>query len=163
MTKFLILPFAGAFLTLEFAQHIMHGAMGLYRIFSKILTPKPKFIAVLDSEVPANPIPEPIVDPDPDFDFWDESVTIVPSEVVIVVKEIATSTPVSEHGGPHLVTLPAILILGIIILGLIHWPAFRNVVWEMMKVFGRIVRALCYTLPIAIWNSAAFRAFRAGP
>ncbi|MFO0938169.1 MAG: hypothetical protein U0798_16820 [Gemmataceae bacterium] len=167
VTKFLILPFIGAFLTLEFTQHVVHGSIGLYRLLSKILTPKwmlaanPTTVPAETSDATAAPVgieQTPVADPN---GLFDESLNwIDPSEAARVFKEFTTSSASSEHAGPHLVTWPAILILGFFILGLLHWPAFRLAVWEGMKLVGRLLNSLFYTIPVAIWNSRPARAIR---
>jgi hypothetical protein len=159
-TLYLILPFLGAFLTLEFAQHVVHGSMGAYGYVSKILAPK-KFPP---PEHAVTPAPIPVPEPDPEFfDPWDEPVTIDPAGAAEVFKQVVTTTAGGRHGGPHLVTGPAVLVVGLLILGLLHVPAFRRFVWEGAKRLGRAVVWVAYDVPNAIWAWPPFRQFRNHP
>lgn len=161
-TLYLILPFLGAFLTLEFAQHVVHGAISVYGLVSNVLAPQPKPPA--NEALPA-PAPEtsPVVDADDPFDPWDEPVQFNTDHAASVFTQVVTSSAGRDHPGPHFVTWPAVLVLGAILLGLLHWPAFRQFAWEAVKGVGRFLRAICYTLPLAVWNSPFFRRLRNHP
>jgi hypothetical protein len=164
-TLYLILPFLGAFLTLEFAQHVVHGAIGVYGLVSKVLAPK---VNPPTESLPAPvPIPGPVepavIGPDGPLDFFDEPFQINPEEATRVLQQVVTSSAGHDHPGPYFVTWPAVLILGVILLGLLHWPAFRRFAWDLVKILGRLIRAAFYTIPLALWNSPAVRWFRNHP
>lgn len=161
-TLYLILPFLGAFLTLEFAQHVVHGAIGVYGLVSKVLAPKPKPSA---NEPLLDPLPEtsPVADPDDPFDPWDEPVQLDTGQAARVLQQVVTSSAGSDHPGTHFVTWPAVFVLGAILLGLLHWPAFRTLAWQIVKGLGRLFRAVCYSIPLAIWNSPFIRWLRNHP
>jgi hypothetical protein len=166
-TLYLILPFLGAFLALEFTQHVVHGAIGVYGVVSNVLAPKP-------NDVPADrpPEPEPLPRPapveppaeEPDFfDFLNEPVRLDTDQAARVFTQVVTSSAGHDHPGPHFVTWPAIFVLGLFLLGLLHWPAFRTFTWAIVTALGRFLRAMCYTAPLALWNSPFLRRLRNHP
>ena len=165
-TLYLILPFLGAFLTLEFAQHVVHGSMGAYGYVSKILAPNKVLVPepTVAPTPPSDPLPDPDPDPDPDpFDLWDEPVTLNPTEAAEVFKQVVTTTAGGKHGGPRLVTPPAVFVVGILFFGLLHWPAFRRVTWDLTKRLGRAIVWWTYDIPAAAWAWPPFRRFRNHP
>lgn len=211
-TKFLILPFLGAFLTLEFLQHVIHGMVGLRKYFSKVLAPKvnqdpgqsqsannkqPELPLQPDKEPktevnkdlvkepkqpnkdpnaiiePANQNNQPATPESPPmhevvqpqnktnvFDIFNEPVNLNPEEAIKNIKEIATSRAGGESHSFELVSWPSVVILGLLILGVLHIPVFRGILWKLCILFWKLIRSVVYDLPILIWNSRIARAIR---
>jgi hypothetical protein len=53
------------------------------------------------------------------------------------------------------------LILSVFLFGVLHWPAFRSLVWEGLKWTWRGVRGLLYGLPVAVINAPLVQHFLA--
>lgn len=157
VTRFIALPFGGAFLLLEFAQHMVHAAQGAYRFASKLLAPKPLPVVV---EAPAEAPPA-----EPEW-YWDWAINDwMPNfdtvEAATVVKATVTSVP-TEHG-PHLVTWPVVLAVGLFLLALLHVPAFRSRVVDGLAAVWRGFRYLVHDLPLSVWTSEPVRRVRRHP
>ncbi len=155
-SKYVALPFGGAFLTLEFTQHMVHAGHGAYKFASKILAPKP--VPVAAAPMPAPDIPEPVEEPNDDWQI-DDFVQVDRTEAVSVAKEVFTSS----DNGPHLVTWPVLLGLGFFLMALLYWPAFRNLIGRGLKLLWSGIRYLFHDLPLAVWRSEPIRKIRRHP
>jgi hypothetical protein len=149
LSKYVALPFGGAFLALEFVQHMVHAGQGAYRFASKILAPKPAATPTPDSP------------PAMEWEWSDEfndfvQVQIDRSEAVQVAKVVFTSS----HAGPHLVTGPSVVGFGLFLLALLYWPAFRAAVFRAARLVWSVVRFIFHDLPLAAWQSEPVRAVR---
>ncbi len=151
LSQYIALPFGGAFLALEFTQHMVHAGEGLYKFASKVLAPKPA------------PVPVEAAPAQSDDWVWsdevDDFVRIDRVQAVQVAKDVFTSS----DKGPQLVTWPAFLGLGLFLLLLFYWPAFRAIVYRGVKLLGLGVRYLFRDLPLAAWQSGPVRAIRRHP
>jgi hypothetical protein len=153
-TLYLILPLLGSYLLLESVQHVAHAVGKAGAWMQKILAPKPK-------EVVASVEGDPPVDPDiDDFDPFDVQFDVNPKEAVDVFKQAVTGTPAVPHDGVHLVTGPAVVAVAVVLLGIMHWPAFRRQVFAGLRGMWRLVRWIVFDGPKAIWNSPFARHVR---
>jgi hypothetical protein len=168
-TRYLILPFLGAFLLLESLQHVLHALSGLSAWMSKILAPKPRTPpvtatpTVTDMErVPPAPPGNEVVNVD-DFNPFDFQLDFNPTEAATVVTQAVTAAPPDSQHGIHLVTWPAVIGVGFVLMALLHGPAFRSWTFRLTGQLWRLIVAIVYDLPIAIWNAPAIRSLRNHP
>ena len=101
LTRYVALPFGGAFLSLEFLQHIVHGVQGIIRIIAK--------------------------------------------------------TPHGHHAHIHLVSLPSVLIVGMLAIFIVYSRVGRSVAMAIASRIRRIFTVIFVEVPLAIWSSPPVR------
>ncbi len=101
LTRFVAIPFGGAFLGLEFLQHIVHGVQGIIRIIAK--------------------------------------------------------TPHGHRTHLHFVTLPSVLIVGMLFVFVVHSRVGRSIAVALAYRIRRVFATLFVEIPLAIWSSPPVR------
>ena len=131
LALYLLFPFLGAFLTVEFAKFLGHEATKIYGFARRQLPQKePDEKALVDGIVRAS-------------------------------QDAAAAVPNHDHGiALTTETLVAIGVLGLFFLALLHWPAFRVKVWFGLKQLGKAIHWIVVRGPRWIWTSGPVRAIR---
>lgn len=101
LTRFVAIPFGGAFLGLEFLQHIVHGVQGIIRIIAK--------------------------------------------------------TPHGDHVHIHLMTLPSVLIVGLLAIFIAYSRVGRSIAMAIVSRLRHFLTTLFVEIPLAIWSSPPVR------
>jgi hypothetical protein len=117
LTRYVVLPFGGAFVILEGLQHVVEPLAKLV-MRAPAAPPNPDELPPGWQDAPAAEVPEEIKD--------------------------------SAHTGIHLLNWYSFLILGFVLLGLLHVPAFRARVLHGLRTIGRGLKMLCYDLPASV-------------
>jgi hypothetical protein len=113
VTRYLALPFGGAFVVLEGVQHLYHAAVGAAHFF----TGRTAALRAIDA---------------------------------IAGPAAGAYARHTHHGSFTLATWPAVLVLGIFLIGLLNLPRFRRGV-------GRLLRGALIDVPTAIFRSQLVR------
>jgi hypothetical protein len=131
LSKYVLFPFGGAFLTVEFAKYLAHEVGKLYDFIHGLL-PRPAG-------------EEPVLE--------------------ALVGGTAEAVPVAEEAAHHGVTLTPESVavtaaLGVLVLGLLYWPAFRSAVLAGLLAAWAGLRFAVVDLPLAVWRSPPVRVLR---
>jgi hypothetical protein len=146
LSKYILFPFGGAFLIVEFIKYLAYEAGRVYA-WARDLVPAPvDEPAVLDVLVGGT-------GPDIADGEADEAVAA------------AAPPAIPEHTDHHGIeltpeTVAVTVALGFLFLGLLYWPAFRAAVWHGVKQTWSALRFAVVTLPLAVWRSPLVRALR---
>jgi hypothetical protein len=131
LSRYVLFPFGGAFLTVEFARYLAYE-VGKFTRYVQSLLPRPA-----DEE----PVLEAIVG---------ETAEAVPA-----------AAEAAHHGvllTPESVAVT--VALGLLFLGLLYWPAFRAAVLAGLSTAWEGLRFAVVGLPVAVWRSSPVRALR---
>lgn len=131
LSKYVLFPFGGAFLTVEFATYLAHEVGKFYHLVHGLL-PRP------EGE-------EPVL----------EALVGGSAEAISVPDETA------HHGvALTLESIGVTVVLGFLFLGLLYWPAFRSAVLAGLSAAWAGLRFAVVDLPVAVWRSPPVRVLR---
>ena len=131
LSKYVLFPFGGAFLTVEFAKYLAYEVGKLYGYVHSLL-PRPA------GEEP-----------------------VLEALVGGTVEAVPTTEEAAHHGvalTPESVAV--MLALGVLFLALLYWPAFRSAVQAGVSMAWSGLRFAVVDLPLAVWRSRPVRALR---
>ncbi len=128
---YLAAPFGGAFMLLEFLQHMSHSFLKIFGLLASFLT--------LSRPIKIDE-PSPLAE---DSDIGDYAL-----ELIADTQDTAT-TLFTATAEPHieLVSLPSVLIFGCFLLGLLHSPLFRRWVGRGLRFIFQVLRFLLISGP----------------
>ena len=131
LSKYVLFPFGGAFLTVEFAKYLAYEVGKLYGYISSLL-PRPEgeepvLEALVGGTADAVPTPD---------EAAHHGVALTPESVAVTVA------------------------LGVLFLALLYWPAFRSAVLAGLSAAWTGLRFVVVGLPVAVWRSPPVRALR---
>jgi hypothetical protein len=126
---YLVLPFGGAFMLLTFAEHLIEPLSHL--IHPPIHTSRPVGLASVTGLL----------------------ATPGPSGPLLA----ATTVQLMYPHRIHLVQEWSVLGLGLFLLGMLHWTALRHRVLDLLRLLGRGLYALFFTLPAWLMDLAVVR------
>ncbi|HET6575565.1 MAG TPA: hypothetical protein VFG68_18330 [Fimbriiglobus sp.] len=131
LSKYVLFPFGGAFLAVEFARYLAYEFGKLTGHVHSLLPRPPDEEPVLEALVggTAEAIPAPV-------EAAHHGVVLTPESVAVTV------------------------VLGFLFLGLLYWPAFRAAVHAGLSAAWAGLRFAVVTLPLAAWRSPPVRALR---
>jgi hypothetical protein len=184
-TLFLAIPFLGSFLTLTFAEHVWHKIDGLFGSPASSAPPRPEPTAPA-ATTPGTPTPPPrLITPDEVFvddegeiwwepaeperqpfdtgnvfvgDWFRQAPAPALAQAVIAIPSQPTSHP---HEEPTFLTDRAtILGFGVFLLLVLHVPPVRRLVGVVLRHLWRILRAVLWDGPLALWRSNFIRRLR---
>lgn len=148
---FVILPFGGALMTLKSCEFVIDEAV---KLSSHVIRP------ALPEPAPGQPAPARVntpVLPDPFPDDWDD-----PDEPPAAVPPAtpaapAVQMPPGHHTHVPLVSVPAVVGLGLVLLAIIHVPVVRSRVLLFLRALGRGLAFVLLRLPLLVLSSPAVR------
>ncbi|MBA4064773.1 MAG: hypothetical protein C0501_13875 [Isosphaera sp.] len=143
---YLLLPFAGAFMTVVFAIEMAHIGSDAYAFVAKRATKKPP------------PAPDPARAAAADGVEYDEETNTIwwsHDEAADLAKQVFTSKP----GGFH-VPWGWVGGLAVFLFLVLHVPPFRRAVGEAFRYAWLLVRGVVWDLPVGVWRSGLVRRLR---
>jgi hypothetical protein len=123
LTRYVALPFGGAYLVLEGLQHVLVDP--LWAIFGPARLPREAAIT--------------------------SAIGLMSDPLGLGPLLVGSMAAVRPHK-PHLLNLYSFLVMAGFLLGLLHWPAFRAQVMRGLQLAGLGLRGLFYTLPVTVLN-----------
>lgn len=164
LTKYIFIPFGGAFMIVEFARYLAHEAEAL-RSFIVDVGPLPapeegdswleSFTVTTADEVGEQAIDTEEADPSGELNL------IAPETSHINETEVVA--PVYDQRIPGEDVALEIFLIGFLLLGLIHSPRFRNFCWNITCRLGSMLHSLVVTIPLTVWRSPLMLAIRRHP
>ena len=96
-----------------------------------------------------------------------EDILFDPGAHVEIIREVlpaavASPTEVPDHHKSRRTSWPTVIGFGVFLLLMIHAPPFRRAVFVLLNAVWRVVRAVLWDFPLAVWRSRAVKAVRQG-